>query len=57
MDFFPNINKTKPLPDSLVHTYLIGQIVEMDNVTHHPNRLVEGAEFVISITATQKVAT
>lgn len=26
----------------------------MDNVAHHPNRLVEGAEFVISITATQK---
>jgi len=57
MDFFYNTNKTKPLSDSLDHPYLIGQIVEMDNVTHHPNRLVEGTEFVISITVTQKVAT
>lgn len=30
--------------------YLIGQTIKVDNVAHHPNRLVEGAEFVISAT-------
>lgn len=29
---------------------LIGQIVEMDNVAHHPDWLVEWAKFVISVT-------
>ena len=33
-------------------SYLIGQIIEMDNIAHHPNRLVEGAELIISVTAT-----
>lgn len=32
---------------------LIGQIVEMNYVAHHPNRLVERTEFVISIPAMQ----
>ena len=31
--------------------YLIGQIKEVDNVAHHPNRLVEWAEFVVSVKA------
>lgn len=33
-------------------TNLIGQIIEVDNVAHHPNRLVERAKFIIPV-ATQ----
>lgn len=34
--------------------YLICQIVEMNNVAHHPDRLVKGTELVISITNTKE---
>lgn len=40
--------------ERLGNNYLIGQIIEMDHVTHHPNRFVERAEFVISVTEHQK---
>lgn len=31
-------------------TNLISQVIEMNNIAHHPDRLVERAEFVISVT-------
>ena len=34
--------------------YLVGQSIEMNNVPHHPNRLVEWTELVISVTINQK---
>lgn len=34
--------------------YLIGQIIIMDYVAHHPNRLVERTEFIISIATTKE---
>lgn len=32
--------------------YLISQIVEMNDITHHPDRLVEWAEFIVPVTPT-----
>jgi len=34
--------------------YLIGQVVEMNNVTHHPHGFVGRGEFVIAVTFYQK---
>lgn len=29
--------------------YLIGQIIVMDNIAHHPNRLVKRTKFIIPV--------
>ena len=42
-------NELKRNRKNLGLIYLIGQSREMDNVAHHPNRLVERAEFVIPV--------
>jgi hypothetical protein len=40
------------IPEGRGIIYLVGQITEMNDVAHHPNRLVERTELVITTSQT-----